>query len=287
MNLSQGSFTAVDYVIFALLLILSSSVGVYYLFSERKKSYREYFLTNRSMPIAPIAFSLMASFMSAITILGVAAESYFYGTQYAMISLGYAIATPISTYVFLPVFYNMQITSIFEFLEKRFNKEVRLVASLVFILQMIIYMAIVLYAPAIALSAVMGLSKWTSVLLIGSVCTFYSTIGGMRAVLWTDLFQALFMFFAVFAIIIKGTVDVGGLSEVWRIATEGERIELFNFDPDPTVRHTFWTVVVGGMFTCFSANGINQAQVQRLLTSRSLKESRLLAYINLIFSYSL
>ncbi|GFT34187.1 putative sodium-dependent multivitamin transporter, partial [Nephila pilipes] len=106
--------------------------------------------------------------------------------------------------------------------------------------------------------------------------------GGMRAVLWTDLFQALFMFFAVFAIIIKGTVDVGGLSEVWRIASEGERIELFNFDPDPTVRHTFWTVVVGGVFTCFSLNGINQSQVQRLLTSRSLKESRIASYYGVV-----
>ncbi|GFT34188.1 putative sodium-dependent multivitamin transporter [Nephila pilipes] len=114
MNLSQASFTAIDYFIFALLLILSSSVGVYYLFSDRRKPYKEYFLTNRSMPITPIAFSIMASVMSAITILGVAAESYFYGTQYAMISLGYVIVTPISAYVFLPVFYNMQTTSIFE-----------------------------------------------------------------------------------------------------------------------------------------------------------------------------
>ncbi|GFY47356.1 putative sodium-dependent multivitamin transporter [Trichonephila inaurata madagascariensis] len=135
-----------------------------------------------------------------------------------------------------------------------------------------LYMAIILYAPALALNVVTGLSKWSSVYLIGFVCTFYSTLGGMRAVLWTDLFQSLIMLSAAFAVCIKGTMDVGGLSEVWRIAEEGQRIQFFEFDPDPTVRHTFWTLVVGGFFTYFTVN-TNQVQIQRLLTVKSLKEA--------------
>ncbi|GFS87828.1 putative sodium-dependent multivitamin transporter, partial [Nephila pilipes] len=149
-----------------------------------------------------------------------------------------------------------------------------------------LYVASILYAPALALSAVTGLSKWSSVFLIGFACTFYSTIGGMKAVLWTDLFQALIMFSAALAVSIKGTMDIGGLSKVWSIAKEGERIQFFNFDPDPTVRHTFWTQVVGGFFTYFALHA-NQAQIQRLLTVRSLKVSQIASFSALVLQTSL
>ncbi|GFS54763.1 putative sodium-dependent multivitamin transporter, partial [Nephila pilipes] len=282
MEFSKGSLTVFDYTILAAVLILSSCIGVYYHFVDRRKPHGEYFLASRSMPIAPVAFSLMASFLSAVTILGLTAEHYMHGTQFVMINIGYVFGMPVATFVILPVFFNMQAASAFEYLEKRFCKTARLLASSVFIIQVIIYMSIILYAPAIALNAVTGVSKWTSVFLIGVVCTVYSTLGGIKAVLWTDLFQALLMFSAIFAVTIKGTMDVGGLSEVLRIAKEGERIQFFNFDPDPTVRHTFWTLVIGGFFTYLAVHAVNQAQVQRLLTVRSLKKSQIATGLNVV-----
>ena len=107
----------------------------------------------------------------------------------------------------------------------RFNRSVRTIASSIFMVQMIFYMAIVLYAPALALSAVTGTSKWTSIISVGAVCTIYCTIGGIKAVLWTDVFQSLLMFAAMAIIIVKGTVDVGGVSEVIARAYNGSRIE--------------------------------------------------------------
>ncbi|GFT73137.1 sodium-dependent multivitamin transporter [Trichonephila clavipes] len=101
--------------------------------------------------------------------------------------------------------------------------------------------------------------------------------GGMKAVLWTDLFQGLMMYSAVFAVIAKGTIDVGGFSEVWRLADEEM---CYSFDPDPTVRHTVWTLAVGGIFTYVSIYAVNQAQVQRLLTVKSLKESQIALFLN-------
>jgi Na+/proline symporter len=92
---------------------------------------------------------------------------------------------------------------------------------------MIIYMSIVLYAPALALSAVTGISKWASIISVGLVCTLYCTIGGMKAVLWTDVFQSILMFSAMIIIIVKGTYDVGGVDTVWQRALEGGRIEFF------------------------------------------------------------
>lgn len=146
-------------------------------------------LANGSMSFLPVAFSLMASFMSAITILGVSSENYMYGTQFVVINLAYVIGTPIVAYVYLPVFYRLKALSVYEYLEHRFGKATRLVASAAFSLQMILYMGIVLYAPSLALSAVTGLNKVGAILSVGFVCTFYSTIGGMKAVLITDVFQ--------------------------------------------------------------------------------------------------
>ncbi|XP_033609452.1 putative sodium-dependent multivitamin transporter isoform X2 [Cryptotermes secundus] len=166
------------------------------------------------------------------------------------------------------------------YLELRFGQVTRLAASFAFSLQMILYMGIVLYAPALALEAVTGLSKTLSVLAIGLVCTFYSTIGGMKAVIITDVFQSLLMFAAVYVVIIKATVDAGGLTEVWEIAVDGNRIEFDNFDPDPTVRHTWWSLVIGGGFTYLSLYAVNQAQVQRLLTLKDLKKSQQALWIS-------
>lgn len=155
---------------------------------------QEYLLADGEMSAIPVAFSLMASFISAITILGVSSEVYTYGTQFLLINIAHILGTPIVCYVYLPVFYKLRVVSVYEYLEQRFGKATRLIASSAFLLQMILYMGIVVYAPAIALSAVTGLDKNVAVLSVGIVCTFYSTIGGMKAVLFTDVFQVTLSF---------------------------------------------------------------------------------------------
>lgn len=117
----------------------------------------------------------------------------------------------------------------YQYLEKRFGKATRLVASLSYSLQMIMYMGIVLYAPALALEALTGLNKNWSILLVGVVCTFYSTIGGMKAVLFADVFQSLLMYSAVLSIVISGMVYAGGVTDIFKVANEGGRLELWKF----------------------------------------------------------
>nr|CAH7751224.1 unnamed protein product [Callosobruchus chinensis] len=206
-----------DYVILTIVLCISASIGVYYRFTGGKqKTMQEYLLADKNMPIFPVAFSLMASFMSAITLLGVSSENYTYGLQFIVINLSYGIATPIAAYLFLP------------YLERRFGKTSRLAASLSYTLQMTLYMGVVLYAPALALEALTGISQLAAILSVGLVCTFYSTIGGMKAVLMTDVFQSILMFVAVFSVIICALVDKGSFEEIWRIASEGKRTSLWN-----------------------------------------------------------
>jgi len=278
---SESHFAILDYAVFAGMLGISACIGIYYRFTGGKqKTTNEYLLADRNMGIIPVAFSLMASFMSAVTLLGVASENYMFGTQFIIINIAYIFGTPFAAFFFLPVFFRMQATSAYEYLERRFGLATRLMASISFHLQMVFYMGIVLYAPALALSAVTGLSKWTSILSVGLVCTFYSTIGGMKAVLWTDVFQSLLMFAAVFAVLIKGSIDAGGLTQVLNTAYNGGRLEFFRMDFDPTTRATFWTQAIGGIFTYTSIYGVNQAQVQRLLTIGDLKKSQMALFLS-------
>lgn len=100
-----------------------------------------------------------------------------------------------------------------------------MVASFVYWIQLLLYSGVVLYAPALALEATTGISKTASIIIIGLVCAIYSSIGGIKAVLITDLFQALLMFIAVFTIIAVAANDVGGLAQIWEIAKQGQRIE--------------------------------------------------------------
>lgn len=112
-----------------------------------------------------------------------------------------------------------------QYLQRRFGTVARLVASLAFLLQLLLYTGVVLYAPALALEATTGIAKNVSVILIGLICTFYSTIGGIKAVLVTDVFQGLLMLIAVVMVIVTAAVDTGGFDAIWRIAREGSRLE--------------------------------------------------------------
>lgn len=94
---------------------------------------------------------------------------------------------------------------------------------------MILYMGVVLYAPALALEAVTGISKTNAILIIGLVCTFYSTVGGMKAVLITDVFQSFLMFAAIYSVIICAVIKAGGIGPIWETAEKGGRIEFFKW----------------------------------------------------------
>uniref|UniRef100_A0A3B3T102 Solute carrier family 5 member 6 n=1 Tax=Paramormyrops kingsleyae TaxID=1676925 RepID=A0A3B3T102_9TELE len=143
----------------------------------------------------------------------------------------------------------------------------------------VVYMGVVLYAPALALNAVTGFHLWGAVLAMGLVCTLYTTLGGLKAVIWTDVFQTVVMFAGQLAVIVVGAHQAGGIAEVWRKAQNGSRIAGLDLNPDPLERHTFWTLGVGGIFLMLALYGVNQAQVQRYLSSRTEKEAIMSCYV--------
>ncbi|XP_063533125.1 putative sodium-dependent multivitamin transporter [Cydia strobilella] len=271
----QSVFGVWDYAIMALTMIASIAIGLYFRFSGGKqKTNEEYLLADRNMSILPVAVSLMASFMSAITLLGVSSENYSYGMQFVVINISYGIATPIASRYYLPVFFGLQKTSTYEYLELRFGPHIRVLASLTYTLQMILYNGIVLYAPAIVLEAVTGLDRLISILVVGLVCTFYATLGGMKAVIWTDLLQSLLMFGAVFSVVVFSSVQLGGFGKIFTIAKERGRLEFDSFSFDLTVRNTWWSLNFGGLITYLSLYAVNHTQIQRLQTVRTLERSQ-------------
>ncbi|XP_067406620.1 sodium-dependent multivitamin transporter isoform X2 [Emydura macquarii macquarii] len=273
------AFTVADYTIFVLLLVLSSAIGLFHaLRGGRQGTMQEFLLANRSMSFLPVALSLLATFQSAVAILGVPAEIYRFGTQYWFLGCCYFLGLLIPAHVFIPVFYRLQLTSAYEYLELRFNKAVRVCGTVTFIFQMVIYMGVVLYAPALALNAVTQLDLWGAVLTVGLVCTLYTALGGLKAVIWTDVFQTLVMFAGQLAVIVVGSMKVGGMGRVWQLAAERGKISGIDLNPDPFERHTFWTLAVGGVFMMLSLYGVNQAQVQRYLSSRTEREAVLSCY---------
>ncbi|XP_005988523.1 sodium-coupled monocarboxylate transporter 1 [Latimeria chalumnae] len=281
MNLKN--FSVWDYVVFAVILLVAAGIGIYQALAGRgERSSGQFLLGGRQMTAVPVALSLTASFMSGITVIGTPAEAYRFGIKFWLFAFSYAIMSVISAEVFLPLFYRLGITSTYEYLEMRFNRYVRLIGTSMFILQTILYTGMVIYAPALALNQITGLDLWGVIIVTGVVCTIYCSVGGLKAVVWTDVFQMIVMLSGFLAVIIQGSIIQGGMSTIWNISYHGGRLDVWDFDPDPLKRHTFWTIVIGGSLLWASIYAINQSQVQRYISCKSQLQAKLSLYINMV-----
>ncbi|KAM9204427.1 sodium-coupled monocarboxylate transporter 1 [Mergus octosetaceus] len=279
----MGRFSVWDYVVFAAMLLVSAAIGIYYAFAGGgQKTSKDFLMGGRSMSALPVALSLTASFMSAVTVLGTPAEIYRYGAIFCIFAITYALVVLCSAEIFLPVFYRLGITSTYEYLELRFNKYLRLCGTVLFIIQTTLYTGIVIYAPALALNQVTGFDLWGAVVATGVVCTFYCTLGGLKAVVWTDVFQVGIMVAGFSSVIIRAVVVQEGIGHIVNDSYHGGRLNFWDFNPNPLQRHTFWTIVIGGTFTWTGIYGVNQSQVQRYIACKSRFHAKMSLYINLV-----
>lgn len=271
------SFGIIDCAVFAGMLAISAVVGVYQAYKSRKNedAVREYLVGGQNMSIFPITMSLIASYISGITILGFPAEMYVYGTQLWCVVIADSFVSLTMAVVYLPVFYGLGITSSYEYLNLRFNGVVRFMGSAIFLIKMLLYIPLVIYVPALAFNQVTGMNLHAIAVLVCAVCIFYTTLGGLKAVVWTDAIQTIVMFGGVIVIAVIGTNQVGGFSEVWKRNRDTGRIQFFDMNLDPTVRHTFWTVVIGNYLNWLASCSVNQAMVQRCLAMPNLRNANI------------
>ncbi|XP_012940066.1 sodium-coupled monocarboxylate transporter 1, partial [Aplysia californica] len=167
----RNDFTAWDYVVFAAMLGVSMSIGVFFAFRQRRQeSQGDYLMASRSLGIIPVSISILVSFMSAILILGTPAEMYRQGAEYIVSLLGTVLGIFIAVFLFVPLLYPLKMTSAFEYLERRFNSKLtRLIGTFIMIITQILYMGIASFAPATALEAVTGFPVWATIITIGVV----------------------------------------------------------------------------------------------------------------------
>ncbi|KAM3619157.1 uncharacterized protein V6R79_003864 [Siganus canaliculatus] len=277
-----AGFVLADYAVFAAMLFISMSIGLYQALkkSQKEASADDFFTGGRSMSAVPVGLSLCASFMSAVQVLGVPAEASRYGFKFLYMCLGQSINSVLTAYLFLPVFFRLGITSTNQYLKMRFGRGMQLLGSVQFIVATLLYTGIVIYAPALILNQATGLNMWVSLFSTGLICTVYTTLGGMKAVIWTDVFQIFVMLAGFVAIFIQGTILVGGPSLVLEIANNGSRINFNDFSVDPRQRYTFWSLTVGGSMVWLSMYGVNQAQVQRYISCKSEKAAQWAMFVN-------
>ncbi|XP_063977413.1 putative sodium-dependent multivitamin transporter [Diachasmimorpha longicaudata] len=288
-DLGGGELQWADWLTIGIMLAISAGIGIYYRFSGgRQKTAEEYFAADRSTGVSMIAIAMMVACFSAISLLGTTGEVYSNGAIFIVLFFGILTGTPIIAYLYLPVFYELKTLSVFEYLEKRFGQTARLTASLSSFIQYILFNGVVIYAPSLALEATTGLNGTMSILLIGFICTFYSTIGGIKAVIITDLLQAILMFACAYSVIGVAASELdGGLWGVWASAQNGERLNFNHFEWDPTVRHSWMSLSIGGMFWFLIMFATSQVQVQRMMTAKSLGAARKAIILNAILSISL
>ncbi|KAH8392164.1 hypothetical protein KR215_002188, partial [Drosophila sulfurigaster] len=299
-------FGSVDYIVFLAMIVLSTGTGIYFgCIKKSKKSIddveptlptttsttttssmetrkhdfgsekmSEYLLGSRQLKVFPVAMSLIASYVSGVTILGTTSEIYNFGTQYWFIAIAIILQGIAVSYIYIPVFATLQVGSSYEYLEMRFHSVIRSIASFMFILDEILFLPFVVYVPAIALNQVSGINLHVISAVIVIVCVFYTFVGGIKAVVHTDAWQTLVMFLSVLAVAALGTYYANGWDKLFGDAAKGGRLIFSNTDPSPYVRHTVWSVLIGGFSYWTSFNAVNQTMVQRYMSLPSLKQAR-------------
>ncbi|XP_033238513.1 sodium-coupled monocarboxylate transporter 1 isoform X6 [Drosophila pseudoobscura] len=292
-------FGVVDYLVFIAMLAVCAVIGVYFGFIEKKQKAKkkgqlagkdgagaagveerrgsealDYLVGGRQMKVFPVALSLVASFVSGISLLGTSTEIYVYGTQYAFILVTLAISGAISWYIFLPVFCNLQLTSTYEYFQLRYGAGIRNLGAVLFIVDTTIWLPLCMYIPAITYSQVTGTGIYVITPIVCIICTFYTCVGGLKAVIWTDVIQSFVMFGSILAVCIKGTYDVGGLPVVLQRNEDSGRLNVPEWTWDPTVRLSMLSVIVGGTLHKMQSSDVNQVSIQRFLSLPSYEHAK-------------
>uniref|UniRef100_H2YU24 Uncharacterized protein n=1 Tax=Ciona savignyi TaxID=51511 RepID=H2YU24_CIOSA len=277
------NFGTFDLVIFSASLIFSVFVGLYYAYKDRTNdSLNNYYFGGRKMSPIPIGLSMSVTFISALTVIGLPVEVYLYGLVNVWHSTTLFLPSILSYLYIIPLYHRLQISTVYEYLEIRFNRKCRIIVSTVELVSLTLYMGTTIYLPALALSAVTPINMNQAIAVTSAICTIYTVCGGLKAVVWTDTFQTGIMFVGTLAVLIQGTIVAGGANQVWEALERGGRINMFDLDLDPRRRVSFWSLLIGGNFAFIHNMCCGQMIVQRFLSCRSVKDARIAAFVSVI-----
>lgn len=245
--------------------------------TKNSGSAEGYFLANRSLPWWAVGLSVMATQMSAITLVGTTGQAYTDGMRFIQFYYGLPLAMIILCITVVPFFYRARVFTAYEYLEKRFDLKTRTLTSFFFLISRGLGVGVIIAAPAVILSIVLGWSEIATIFAIGLTTTFYTMVGGVQAVTWTDVKQMVIIFFGlgICLIIILSNFPAGvGIGDGLHLAGALGKLTTIETSFDLTEKYTIWSGLFAALFLFLSYFGCDQSQVQRFLTAKSVSQGR-------------
>jgi solute:Na+ symporter, SSS family len=275
----------IDLAIVIAYLLGVTALGMW--FRRGSQDAREYFLGGRTAPWWALAFSIVATETSTLTIIGTPAISYGGNMTFLQLVFGYLIGRVLIVLLFLPGYFRGEFLTAYALIEKRFGARARAVAATTFLVTRAVAEGVRVSAIALVVSVVLGTSEHLAVLVVIALTVLYTLEGGMKAVIWTDVAQLLLYLTgsAVTFWVLLHRIP-GGWSEVTQVAAvAGHKLQVFDFSFHWATKYTFWSGLIGGAFLTMASHGTDQTIVQRLLAARDQRDSRraLLASGGIVF----
>ena len=279
---SESRFGWINWTVLGLYLAFMLALGYY--FMRRESGADDFFKGGGRIPWWAAGISIYATMLSAITYMAIPAKAYATDwTYYPMLITILIVSFPVIKY-YLPFFRRLQVTTAYEYLERRFNVSTRLMASALFIIFMVARMALVLYLPSLALTAVTGIDIRLCIVLMSIVTIIYCTMGGVEAVVWGDVVQGIILVGgAIFAVVFLAMKTEGGINGCLDIAIADDKLRLFNWSTNWT-EATFWVVIVGGLANNLISYTSDQTVIQRYLTTKDERSAGQSIMLNGIMS---
>lgn len=269
---NHSGFGWVNYSVIALYFLVMLLIGVK--FARRQKSTDDYFKGGGRIPWWAAGLSLFGTSLSAITFMAIPAKTYMTDWGYFFFQMTPLITAPILIAVYIPYFRKLNITSAYEYLENRFNLLTRLLGSLSFMILQLGRVGIVLFLPSIAINLVTGISIESCILAMGVVSIIYTMMGGIEAVIWTDVLQVIILMGgALLCLILLLTQVDMNLQDSFDLAIDNEKFKILETSLDFT-RPTIWVVILGGVFANLITSGSDQTMVQRYMTTSTDREAK-------------
>lgn len=268
---TKTDFGWINWTVLGVYLLGMLFLGYY--FMKRAGSSDDFFKGGGRIPWWAAGISIYATMLSAITYMAIPAKAFATNwTYYIMLLMILVVSFPVVKY-YLPFFRRLNVTSAYEYLQRRFNYSTRLMASILFISFMVARTALVLYLPSLALTTVTGIDIYICIILMGLVTVVYCTMGGVEAVVWGDVIQGIILvggaFFAAGYLIVNTD---GGFSGFVQIAAEHDKFRLFEWSFDCT-KAVFWVTILGGLANNLISYTSDQTVIQRYLTTKDEKSA--------------
>ena len=264
----------VDLAIVVVYLLGVTMLGLW--FRRGQQDVRDYFLGGRNTPWWALAFSIVATETSTLTIIGTPAISYSTNLTFIQLVFGYLVGRVLIVLLFLPRYFRGEMFTAYALIEKRFGARMRAVAASTFLITRAVAEGVRVSAIALVVSVVLGTSEQLAVVIVIALTILYTFEGGIKAVIWTDVAQLL-LYLTGSAVTLGFLLHSvpGGWSEVTQVAAaSGNKLQFLDFSFQLTTRYTFWSGIIGGAFLTMASHGTDQTIVQRLLAARGERDSR-------------